>query len=1042
MAPKNSENRRSDLYEKFLDSIHDPLCAVDSDLVIVYANNGYKNMLAQLNITGEITGKKLMAVCPFLPGTISEEYRNVFSTGKTVITEEVSEVDGVKHYSETTKSPVFDAAGAINYVMTVIRDVNARKQAEEALRKSEKRYRGLIESQNDLIVRVDPDNRFTYVNDTYCKTFGKSREELIGKSFAPLVHKDDIEHTLKVMEGLQKPPYRIQVEQRAMTVEGWRWLHWEDNAILNESGSIVEIQGVGRDITELKETEKKIAGETIKKSEERYREILDSLEEIFFELDLSGNITYCNQYAARLFGYTRDELIGRNYKHFFRDPKIISLVLNKIRQSSRPERLSSLEMVCSDSSVVYGDISFSPAKDRDGGIVGFRVAGRDITEWKRMEDLERRRNQILTSIATGKPLEEVLELIVGLIETEDPDALGSILLLDDQGQHLLYGAGSSLPEFYNQAIHGLKIGEGVGSCGTAAYRGQRVIVEDILTHPYWADFRKLAKKANLRSCWSEPIFSADGKVIATFATYHRIPRSPNEADFERFKRAADLASLAIEYKQAEKQLVEAHRLLDQIIEFSPDAMFVIDTNGIVVAWNKAIEEMTGITKKDMVGQGNYEYAIHFYGKRRPILIDLALIPEGELNRYKDDYDVIGWKGNILYSETHVPGVYSGKGAYLWATASKLYDTEGNVVGAIETLRDITERKRYEEQLKYLSLHDQLTGLHNRVYFDNELKRLDNSREYPITIISTDLDNLKLINETMGHDIGDEYLKACAGILKKSLRGSDILVRAGGDEFVAILPRADRKAGEMIAGRIFSQINLYNQKRYGQLPLKISLGLSTAEDESKPLKETLIEADELLFRDKLHRGAGASYQIIESLMAVLGERDFITEGHVRRLENLANKMGERFNLSQKQLSNLILLTKVHDLGKVGIPDRILFKESLLDDEEWNIMRQHSEKGYRIALASEDLSEIAGLILRHHERWDGGGYPLGLKGEKIPVECRILAIIDAYDAMVNNRPYRKAMSKTEAVEELKRNAGTQFDPELVAVFLLILEEASDE
>ena len=358
--------------------------------------------------------------------------------------------------------------------------------------------------------------------------------------------------------------------------------------------------------------------------------------------------------------------------------------------------------------------------------------------------------------------------------------------------------------------------------------------------------------------------------------------------------------------------------------------------------------------------------------------------------------------------------------------------------ALVTLQDISERKKFEEQLKYLSLHDQLTGLYNRAYLENELLRLNISREYPISIISVDLDGLKLVNDTLGHDHGDDLLKVCAGILQESFRDSDIVARAGGDEFVILLPGTELQAGERIAQRIQSQIMNYNRVQKGHIPLSLSIGLACAENDQHDLTEVLKQADDLMYRDKLNRNINSRSQIMTALMAALEERDFITSGHAHRLEELCLKLGKEMKLSVNQISDLSLLAQVHDLGKVGIPDHILFKPGPLTAEEWEIMRQHPEKGHRIALASTDLAGIADLILKHHERWDGQGYPLGLQGDEIPIECRILAVVDAFDSMTNERPYRKAMSTAEALKELHRYAGSQFDPQLVEAFLKIVAE----
>jgi diguanylate cyclase (GGDEF)-like protein/PAS domain S-box-containing protein len=364
-----------------------------------------------------------------------------------------------------------------------------------------------------------------------------------------------------------------------------------------------------------------------------------------------------------------------------------------------------------------------------------------------------------------------------------------------------------------------------------------------------------------------------------------------------------------------------------------------------------------------------------------------------------------------------------------------YQLDGqNVIQA--SISDITERKRIQNQLEFLSMHDQLTGLYNRAYFEEDLKRLKDSRHYPITLISADLDGLKLINDSLGHQTGDLLLVACAGILKESIRTSDLLARIGGDEFCIVMPKTDQETGESIARRIRSNISQYN-KEHSDLPLGLSLGLATAKKNDVMLNELFKQADDLMYRDKLYRSASVKNKVVQSLLAALAERDYITEGHAQRLEENCLAVGEKINLSSRQLADLALLAKVHDLGKVGISDQILYKPASLSAEEWTIMKRHTEKGFRIARSSPDLSGIADLILKHHERWDGSGYPLALSGEDIPIECRILALVDAYDAMTHDRPYAKAKSLEEAIIEIKNGAGNQFDPYLAEIFIAIIE-----
>ena len=301
----------------------------------------------------------------------------------------------------------------------------------------------------------------------------------------------------------------------------------------------------------------------------------------------------------------------------------------------------------------------------------------------------------------------------------------------------------------------------------------------------------------------------------------------------------------------------------------------------------------------------------------------------------------------------------------------------------------------------------------------------------------DLNGLKLINDSFGHYEGDRVLCKTAEVLRQSCRKDDIIARWGGDEFVILFPCVEEKTVRIICDRIRQSLK---DKMDYTVPVSIALGTATKEIDGQDIDELFKLTEDRMYKNKNLERDSVRHDIITSLKQSLQKTHFETEEHPLHLQMMSLEMGRSLNFTNTQLNNLMLLSALHDIGKISIKKSILLKPTQLTSQEWEEIKKHPEIGYRIITSCQDFQTIAEGILNHHERWDRKGYPQGLKGNAIPLSARIIAIIDAFDVMTSSRPYRKVISSDEALEELRRCSGTQFDPELVEIFINVFGKSN--
>ena len=345
-------------------------------------------------------------------------------------------------------------------------------------------------------------------------------------------------------------------------------------------------------------------------------------------------------------------------------------------------------------------------------------------------------------------------------------------------------------------------------------------------------------------------------------------------------------------------------------------------------------------------------------------------------------------------------------------------------------RDINDRKQMELKLEYLSYHDQLTGLYNRRFFEQELKRLDKEENLPLTIIMADVNGLKLVNDSLGHDVGDELLKKVSDVLINGYRSSDVIARLGGDEFVILMPNTDEHGTEQVLKHIKK---MASNEKIGAVDISISFGYETKKNMNIDILEILKRAEDYMYKKKLFDSPSMRGKTVSAIITTLHEKNKREEQHSHRVSTLCENMGKVLGLPEDEIKELKTVGLLHDIGKIAIEENILNKPGRLTVEERKEIERHPEIGYRILSTVNDMAEMAEYVLAHHERWDGRGYPKGLKGEEIPLQSRIITIADSYDAMISERSYRSALPEEVAIKELKVNSGIQFDPELISIFI---------
>lgn len=573
--------------------------------------------------------------------------------------------------------------------------------------------------------------------------------------------------------------------------------------------------------------------EALRANEQHYRS--------YFERSMLGmaasspnkSLLEVNQAFCNMLGYSAEELQGITWETLTHPDDIEPnhtlfqrLIAGVIDDFTLEKRF-----VKKSGAIIEAHLSVRGIRDDAGNFAYAVSVFEDITLRKVAERREKMRQHTLEKVARGRPTAEIMDYVIQSCEAIYPESMCSILLMDEDGERLLTGAAPSLPDFFSTAIHGFKIGMHVGSCGTSAYTGERVIVEDIATHPYWAQSKEFAAKAGLGSCWSEPILSSSGKVLGTFAIYRKKPSSPDQQEIALIESAANLLGIALDRAKTEEELQLAASIYNNISE----AVLVTDAEHKIQACNPAFSELTGYSLEEL--RGKEPFLLH--SKRHDADFFAAQFNSITQHGY--------WQGELWNRRK------DGEHFLTWLTINAIYNSQGDVQHYISVGSDITHKARSDELIWRQANYDFLTNLPNRHMFQDRLQqeiRKCLREESLLALLFIDLDHFKGVNDSLGHPMGDQLLIKAARRIQNCVRETDTVARMGGDEFTVILPKLkttsdSEKVAQQIIHTLAAPFIIGDETIY----VGASVGIAFCPNDSTDLDQLVSSADQAMYSSK-------------------------------------------------------------------------------------------------------------------------------------------------------------------------------------------------
>lgn len=724
-----------------------------------------------------------------------------------------------------------------------------------------------------------------------------------------------------------------------------------------------------------------------------------------------GNFVKINPAFEKVLGYQMQELKNKPFLEFVH-PEDRAATLDAYKGMIDNIRIEGFvnRYRCKDDSYKYIEWS-SFSKDNDVYSTAHDITEQKLADQLQKDALERYKSLIKISDSNVETEQQALAMILSEAMTLTESSHGLMLYVDHKTQSFSLAIDSDfqIDQVYTtEKIENSPILNEVLRKGTPVIMNQPEAI---------AEYGKSVFNRKAKNLLLVPVMTQE-KIVAVAVLMNKSSDYDHTDGLQMLLLMKGAWEIVLK-RRVEKDLIQERRWFESTLLSINDGVVATDPQGIIRTANSNAAYLTSVAFEELAGKAIKDCFVFQQRDREPLHIWIDIFPNHETVKQRKD---------LIYISQE------GKSTDVVVTASEIRVSSKQREGYLFVFQDVTQQNKNEQEIIYLTYHDKLTELYNRRFYEEEQKRLDQERNLPISIIIGDVNGLKLTNDAFGHLAGDQLLIAAADAMRSACRQDDVAARWGGDEYVILLPKTGEQEAASIAERIQE---ICSQKNVENIQLSIALGWATKISLSEDISSIVKRADDMMYKRKLLTSRSIKSSAVKTILKTLHEKSRQEEVHSMRVSMLSTQLGKSLGLTSSEITDLEILGKIHDIGKIAIDKALLSKPGSLAADELEVIRRHSETGYNIVSASPELSYLANSILANHERWDGTGYPNGLKGAGIPLLSRIICIADAYEAMTGERPYRESLSKQEAIAELKRCAGSQFDPQITATFIGMIE-----